>query len=121
MATEKTCNTKPLISEDDIDAALSHLRNKADEAAQARANVKYMAEFLKSKRAELKLAQKPGTSNAAAEDSALADPAYLELLKAYKSAVEMDAWHSFKREAAQALIEAWRSQQANLRAEGKAY
>ena len=37
------------------------------------------------------------------------------------TAVEADAKHSFKREAAIALIDAWRTQQSTLRAEGKAY
>ena len=108
-----------MIPESKIDAALAHLQNKADEAAQARANVKYLAEFLKSKRAQLKLAQKPGTSNADREDAAYADASYIEVLEGYKAAVELDAWHSFKREAAIALIDAWRSQQANQRAEGR--
>lgn len=109
-----------MIAEKDIDAALGYLRNSAEEAATARANMKYLAEFLKSKRAQLKVGQ-TGLSNAAAEDAALADPAYLEVLDGYRVAVEMDSRHQFKREAAIALIDAWRTQQSNLRAEGKAY
>lgn len=109
-----------MISEANIEKAVEFLRESAQEAAEARANVKYLAEFLKSKRAQIKAAQ-AGMSNAAAEDAALSHPAYLELLEGYRAAVEKDAFHSFKREAASAMIEAWRTQNANLRAEGRAY
>jgi hypothetical protein len=104
-----------MIAESDVEKAVDFLRNSAQDAAEARASMKYLAEFLKSKRAQLKVAQ-TGVSNAAAEDIALADPAYLELLKGYQVAVEHDAFHSFKREAATALIDAWRSQNATNRA-----
>jgi len=109
-----------VIAEADVEKAVDYLRSSAQEAAEARAHMKYVTEFLKSKRATLKLAQ-VGMSNAAAEDVALADPAYLELLDGYKAAVEKDAFHSFKREAADAMINAWQTQCANARAEGKVY
>jgi hypothetical protein len=107
-----------VIKEEDIELAVDYLRSSAPDAAQARANMKYLAEFLKSKRAQIKIAQK-GLSNAAAEDEALAHPQYLEVLDGYRVAVEMDARHTFKREAAIALIDAWRTQQSTLRAEGR--
>ena len=109
-----------MISDADVEKAIDYLRNSATEAAQARANMKYLVEFLKSKRAQIKVAQRD-MSNAAADDAALSDPAYLELLKAFEVSVEKDAFHSFKREAASALIEAWRTMNANARAEGRAY
>lgn len=109
-----------MIPEADIEKALDYLRSSASEAAQARANVKYLAEFLKTKRAQLKMAQ-VGMSNAAAEDAALADPSYAQLLEGYKEAVRQDAFHSFKREAADALIRAWQTQSSNARTEGRAY
>lgn len=107
-----------MIPEADIERAVDYLRASAKEAAQARAQVKYLAEFLKTKRAQIKVAQ-AGMSNAAAEDAALANPAYIEILEGYKVAVEQDAFHQFKREAAVAMIDAWRTQQSNLRAEGR--
>jgi len=110
-----------VISEEKVDSALAFLRDKAEEAAQARANVKHLAEFLKVKRAQLAMACKGVTSAAAAEQSALADPAYAQILEGYKVAVEQDAYYQFKREAASALIDVWRTEQSNLRAEGKAY
>lgn len=110
-----------MIPESDVEKAVDFLRSSAKEAAQARANMKYLAEFLKAKRAQLKTGLGAGVSNAAAEDIALAHPEYLELLEGYKVAVEQDAFHSFKREAADALIRSWQTQCSNLRAEGKAY
>lgn len=109
-----------MIAETDIEKAVDYLRTSAQDAAEARANMKYLAEFLKSKRSQLKLKQ-AGLSNAAAEDAALADPTYLEVLDGYRVAVERDAFFGFKREAASALIDAWRTQQSTLRAEGRAY
>ena len=108
-----------MISEADVEKAVDYLRSSAQEAAQARANMKHLAEFLKSKRAQLKLTK--SGSNAAAEDQALADPGYLEVLEGYKVAVERDSFHQFKREAASALIDAWRTMASNARAEGRAY
>jgi hypothetical protein len=107
-----------VIAESDIEKAVDYLRSSAAGAASARANMRYLAEFMKSKRAQLKLKQS-GLSNAAAEDAAYADPAYIEILEGYKVAVEQDSLHQFKREAAVAMIDAWRTQQSNLRAEGR--
>lgn len=106
-----------MIPESDIEKAVSYLRESAQEAAVARAQMKYLAEFLKSKRAQLKAGLGAGMSNAAAEDAALAHPDYLELLEGYRAAVERDSFHGFKRGAAVAMIDAWRTQQSNLRAE----
>lgn len=108
-----------MIAEETVEKAVEYLRESAQEAAEARANVKYLAEFLKSKIAQIATAQK--TSAAASELIAKAHPDYLELLETYKHAVERDAYHQFKREAASAMIDAWRTQQSNLRAEGRAY
>lgn len=107
-----------MIKDEDIETAIGYLRSSAEVAATARANMKYLAEYLKTKRAQIKMKQ-TGMSNAAAEDAALADPAYIEVLEGYKVAVEQDALHQFKREAAVAAIDAWRTQQSNMRAEGR--
>lgn len=111
-----------MISENDIDKALDYLRNSAVEAAQARANVRHLSEFLESKAAAVaKDLLAGGQSAAAAKLVAKADPSYVDLLDGYKVAVEQDAKHTLKREAAVTLIDAWRTQQSTLRAEGKAY
>lgn len=107
-----------MISENDVEKAVDYLRSNALEAAQARANVRYLDAFLKTQKASLKLASN-ASSNAAAEDEALASPQYRDALQGYKEAVEKDALHMFKREAAIAMIDAWRSQSANARGEGR--
>lgn len=109
-----------MISDDDIEKALDYLRSSAEKAAQARANVKYLAEFLDVKLAQIIKAM-PEVSATQARNTAKADPSYLMQLDAYKSAVEEDARHSFKREAADALIRAWQTQCATARAEQRAY
>ncbi len=109
-----------MVQESEVDKAVQFLREQAEPAAHARANVRYLEAYLKTLKAQLK-AQQVGLSNAAAEDVALCDPSYSEALNGYREAVKQDAFYTFKREAAAALIEAWRTQQANLRAEGRAY
>lgn len=109
-----------VISEDKVDAAVEFLRANAQEAAHARANVRYLEAYLKTLKAQIK-GKQVGLSNVAAEDVALCDPAYVAALEGYREAVEKDAYFTFKREAAGAMIEAWRTQAANARIEGKAY
>lgn len=108
------------ISEADVDTALRYLRESADDAAIAKANVAYLKEWIKSEKARCAL-KHPGLSQVAADTKALVDPDYLVALDAMKCAVEDDARHGFKREAADALIRAWQTKSSNLRSEGKAY
>jgi hypothetical protein len=82
--------------------------------------MRYLAEYLKSKAAQIATKQS-GMSAAAAEHFAKAHPDYIEVLEGYKVAVERDALYTFKREAADALLRAWQTQSATARAEGKAY
>ncbi len=104
-----------------IEPALDFLRDNARDAAKARAELRYLAEFLKAKKAILKANVPHGTSNAAAEDIALSSPEYLSLLEAYKSAVLQDSYYAFKRAAAEATVAAWQTECANHRSENKAY
>jgi hypothetical protein len=50
------------------------------------------------------------------EREAYSDPRYVEHLEAIKQAVEIDEGHTFLRAAADAKIEAWRTQSSNTRA-----
>lgn len=111
-----------MIAEADIDKAVDFLRTSAQEAAVARAQVKYLTEFLETKVAQI--AEKllaAGTSAAAAKLTVKADREYIELLEGYKVAVERDAFFAFKREAADAMIRAWQTMCSNARIEGKVY
>lgn len=111
-----------MISESDIDKAVSYLRDSSQEAAQARANVRHIDKFLETKAAQIaaRMMEK-GMSAAAAKLTCKADPEYIELLEGYKVAVEVDAYHAHKREAADTAIRAWQTMCSNARTEGRAY
>ena len=108
-----------MISDAEIDKAVNWLRDNAPEAAQAKANRVYLDEYRKTLKAEL-MAQVNDKALGAQEVYAYAHPRYAAHLDAMKEAVRIDAEFGFLREAAQAKIEAWRTQSSNLRAEGKA-
>jgi hypothetical protein len=55
----------------------------------------------------------------AQERDAYAHPEYIELLKGIRDAVEIEEELRWKLIAAQARVDVWRSEQANLRTEGK--
>ncbi len=97
-----------LTDEKAVEAAVEYLRSSVGEAAQARANRLYLEQFLKSKRAVL-MVSAPAGSVAAQEVHALAHPDYLAALDGYKVAVEHDETFRFKREAASARIEAYKT------------
>ena len=54
-----------MISDDDVERALSYMRDNAEKDAQARAESVYMEQWVKTERARLTVAQ-AGLSNAAA-------------------------------------------------------
>lgn len=109
-----------MIAETDVDTALSYLRKSADEAAVCRANVTYLKEWIKTEKARCAM-KHAGLSAAAADTQALVDPEYKLALEALRTAVEDDAKHAFKREAADALIRAYQTQEATKRTENRAY
>jgi hypothetical protein len=105
------------LSNKEVWDALTYLHEKAEEAAQARAEKVYLDEF--SKHLKASLMQRfagGGTSLGAQERDALAHRDYLAHLAALKIAVEADAKHQFLRAAAQATVDAWQTMSANQRA-----
>lgn len=107
-----------MISDDEIEKALDYLRDSAEDAAQARANRVYLTEYRKTKKAEL-MGQCSHTNVNAQERYAYAHTEMKEFLLGFKQAVYLDAKHEFLRKAADARIEAWRTEQANQRTMGK--
>ena len=103
------------IADERVEKALDYLRASVDSAAKARAERIYLAEWLKSLRAQQMQLAPPGTV-ADREAWALSSDEYIAALQGFKAAVEIDESCRFKREAASALIEAWRSASANERA-----
>jgi hypothetical protein len=84
------------------------------EYAQAKAEVTYLEEFRKSKKAIL-FSQAIGNTVADRENQAYAHPEYQKLLKGLQAAVERAEELRWKLIAAQARIDVWRSQEASNR------
>jgi hypothetical protein len=108
-----------MISQDDAERAVDWIRDNARKMAQARAERLYVEQWVKTVKATIQSEQQ-GLSSAAAETVALASPRYMAALQAYKEAIEADEHLRFLVVAAEAKIEAWRSQESTRRAEGRA-
>jgi hypothetical protein len=109
-----------LITEQEVDRALQYLRDQAEADAQARANRLYMEHWIKTVLAQ-EMAKSSATSIAASEVGARISGPYVDALGAYKEAIADDEKRRFLRAAAEARIDAWRTQESSRRAEGKAY
>lgn len=98
-------------------AATSYLYTHGQKYAQAKAELIYLEEFRKSKKAMLmKTAMLNGSKSiAAAEMEAYADVEYIELLKGIKAAVEVSEGLRWGLISAQARIEIYRSMEASNR------
>jgi len=104
-----------LISDDDIEKAVEYLRSHSIKAAQAKAERIYMEEFRKVIKAQI-MRETLSESLGAQEARAYSEIRYTTHLQAMREAIERDEYHRWMMVAAQAKIEAWRSQQANMRA-----
>lgn len=108
-------------SEINIFRSLDFIRDNAPAYAKAKAERVYLEEFRKSKKALLmRDAEIAGHKSAAAQErEAYADPDYLVVLEGLKAAVEQEETLRWLIVGAQAKIEAWRTIEANRRAEAK--
>lgn len=109
-----------MISDEQLEKALDYLRNTAEDAAQARADRLYLDDFSRVLRATIMSEHLAEPVNAQ-ERYAYCDVRYKNHLEGLKAAIYKDERFRFLRDAAAVKVEAWRSFQANLRAEGKAY
>jgi len=109
---------KEIVTDDDVQNALDFLRYKAKEAAEAKAHRLYMVEYRKTMKANVMQTHldKP---LAAQEREAYRSEEYIAHLDALKAAITQDVFYEWGRAAAEATIEAWRTQNANRRGEGK--
>lgn len=80
----------------------------------------YMEEWIKTVKAQ-EQAKHDGISIAASEVRARISDSYIKALEAYKAAIFEDERRRFLRSAAEAKLEAFRTQEATRRAEGKGY
>jgi hypothetical protein len=99
--------------------AVHYIIKHAAQFADAKAQRVYLEEFRKSKKAIL-MRESLETALGAQEREAYAHPEYQELLLGIKQAIQIEEKLRWDLIAAQARIEIYRTQQANLRAEGKA-
>ena len=99
---------------DAVDYIIKHARQFADAKAQR----VFLEEFRKSKKALLMKQSIEGALGAQERD-AYAHAEYVELLKGLKEAVAIEEKLRWDLIAAQARVDIWRTEQANLRLEGK--
>ncbi|MCE2672762.1 MAG: hypothetical protein LW635_04005 [Microcystis sp. 53598_E5] len=95
--------------------AIDFIYRNSTAYAKAKAEVTYLEEFRKSKKAIL-YAQSIGKTVTDRENQAYAHPEYQALLKGLQAAVEAAEELRWKLTAAQARIDVWRSQEASNRA-----
>ena len=109
-----------MISEADVERAVEFLRESAEKAAQARANRIYLESWVKVVLAQ-QMAEWADESLGAQERIARCSQEYQDALKGLREAVRDDEYHRFKRSAAEAMIDAFRTFEATRRTESKAY
>lgn len=107
-----------MIDDDKVHDALEYLRTNAPKAAQAKANRIYAEEFRKTIKAQ-QMARRTGLPVTAQEREAYCSDEYIKHLEAIKEAVYQDELNRWGMVAATSTIEAWRTQNANRRGEGK--
>lgn len=108
-------------SEINIFRSLDFIRDNAPAYAKAKSERIYLEEFRKSKKALLmREAEIAGHKSAVAQErEAYAHAEYLVVLEGLKAAVEQEEALRWLIVGAQAKIEAWRTIEANRRAEAK--
>lgn len=106
-----------LISDNLVQAAFDWLRENAAPSAAAKA-ARIRAEH-NTKRVKAKQFLEASGSVAERDATAIASDEYLEAVDGEASAVEADEFHRNQRNKAEAIIEAWRTEQASMRAIAK--
>jgi hypothetical protein len=107
-----------MISDDTVDKALEWLSQNAQKAAKARAERIFLEGYTKHLVAKLARASE-ASSVSGKEQEAYASHEYLEHLEAVRITVEADEHLRWLQSTADAKLEAWRTYNANQRAQGK--
>jgi hypothetical protein len=97
-----------------VDEALRFLNDFAEEAGVARAQVTYLENFRKITLARLRR-ESPEKSIDARDNWARVHPEYMVVVDAQNAAIAKQETLFWKRTAAVATIEAWRTKNANVR------
>ena len=98
--------------------AIDYIIENAEKFSQAKADRIYMEEYRKSLKAVLMKRSLEDTIGAQ-EREAYAHDEYKQLLQGLREAIEIEEKLRWDLIAAQARVEVWRTEQANLRLEGK--
>lgn len=98
--------------------ALDFIRDHAKKYAQAKADVLYLSEFRKTKKALLMI-ESDAKTESAKESYAYAHVDYIKHLEALREAVAISEQLRWQFVAAEAKIEVWRSLEASARIEVK--
>lgn len=109
--------------DDWLEQRMDEIDSKAKQFAKAKSEKEHLDEFKKSKLAILmKKYEAKGFSSAAAQErEARADDDYIELLEGLKAATEASEQARWELELIKIRFEAWRTNQANQRAERNRY
>lgn len=107
-----------MVDDDQAQRALDCLIANAGKAAKARAERVYLEEFRKTIKS-LQMQKYEGLAIGIQERNAYASAEYQQHLQALKEAVQADEKCRWSMVAAQATLDAWRTQQANRRSESK--
>jgi hypothetical protein len=105
------------VSDEALEKSLNYIRDNANEYAKAKAQVLYIKEFRKSKKAILmRDAEVAGCKTAAGQErEAYANPEYIELIEGYRDAVERCEYLRYMLKGAELKIDVWRSKEATNR------
>jgi len=99
--------------------AIQYLIDTAPLYAKSKADMMFLEEFRKSRKAQL--ASQAGTEVLGKQETfAYAHPEYIQILEGIREAVEKEETYRWMMTAAQAKIEVWRTQQYSARLEIKA-
>lgn len=98
--------------------AIDYILENAKAHAKAKAERNYLEEYRKSLKAIL-MKQCMESAIGAQEREAYAHPEYQALLEGIRAAMELEEKLRWDLIAAQAVVDIWRTEQSNLRAEGK--
>lgn len=104
-----------LVTEEMMGAALQFLSENTMATAKAKAD-RVMAEYARKRCRARLIVESNQTSFAMKEASAEASEAYLQACQFEADAVERDEYFRAARAKAEAIIEAWRTENANIRA-----
>lgn len=100
------------------EAALDFLRFQASAAGEAKAHVCYLENYVKIVLARC-TRESVARSVAAQDIDGRCHPDYLKVVEALRDAIQADEEYRWKRIAAEATLDAWRTRNANRRGEGR--